>query len=347
MIHKPIPFNRPYLNNCEEEAVIDVLRKGWVTQGPRTIEFEKEFARWIGAPYAVAVNSCTAALFLSLVGLKLKPKARVAVPSLTFTASAEVIVQAGYTPVFVDVNPQTYCIDEDDIDKVKVDAVVSVHLTGNLSIQKANVPVIEDSAHRINRNSYRGNPTCFSFYATKNMTTGEGGMIATHDEKLVEWLNKARRHGMSKDAWKRMSTSQWEYVIEFCGWKANTTDIQAAIGIEQLKKLDYMNELRQRIIDRYNKGFCLRRTGLHLYPIRVNDRDKFMQIMKEKGIGCSVHFLALHKMPAYRKWNTRKLPVTEELSRQFVSLPLFPGMTMEEVDYVIEEVRKTRLRRPE
>lgn len=344
-----IPFAKANIGEEEIKAVEGVLRSGWLTQGTKVQEFEEKFAEYVGAKYAVAVNSATSALFLCmryLKEIKNANKNRVIAPSLTFSASASTAIHNKLKVVFGDVNEIDYCLDKEKIkDLEKILCIISVHLTGNKSFTKFELPIIEDSAHRILPKTQEDNPVCYSFYATKNMTTGEGGMITTNDEVMANWLRIARLHGCDKDGFKRYKEgSGWKYEIKFCGWKMNMTDIVAAIGIEQLKKLPEMNNQRQRCVDRYNKAFGLDRTGLHLYPIRVNNREKFMDLMKYEEIGCSVHFLPLHKMPAYKKCQCLDdMKVTEMLGEQFVSLPLYPTLKDEEIDYVCEKVLKTGL----
>lgn len=347
-----IPFCKAHLGKEEQAAVQQVIESGWLTQGAKVKEFEEAFAAYVGAKHAVAVNSCTAALFLVLryYDEKIDISTRnVLVPSLTFTASAAVVVHNNFNIVWGEVDHELFCLHPVIVDYIlKTDNIpiaISVHLTGNRAPTKFSHPVIviEDSAHRIERNMQGDNPICYSFYATKNMTTGEGGMITTNNEELAAWLRMARLHGSDKDGFKRYANKgSWEYSIKFCGWKMNMTDVAAAIGIEQLKKLDGMNRERQRIVDRYNKALGLSRTGLHLYPIRVNDRPRFMEYMTEQGIHCSVHFLPLHKMPAYSRF-PGNLPVTETLGAQFVSLPLYPDLTDHEVDYVVKAVQQSEL----
>lgn len=351
-----IPFAKANIGEEEIKAVEGVLRSGWLTQGTKVQEFEEKFAEYVGAKYAIAVNSATSALFLCLRYLKEQNKKGkyVIAPSLTFSASASTAIHNNLSVVFSDVTDINYCLNDSKLNNSleknpgKVLGVVSVHLTGNKSLmglKDFNVPIIEDSAHRILPKTQGNNPVCYSFYATKNMTTGEGGMITTNNEAMAAWFKMARLHGCDKDGFKRYKEgSGWKYEIKFCGWKMNMTDIMAAIGIEQLKKLPEMNNQRQRCVDRYNKAFGLNRTGLHLYPIRVNNREKFMDLMKYEEIGCSVHFLPLHKMPAYKKCKCLDdMKVTETLGEQFVSLPLYPTLKDEEIDYVCEKVLKTGL----
>lgn len=345
--NRTIPFSRVNLGMEEMESVTRVLQSGWLTMGNETAEFEGEFAEYVGAKYAVSVNSCTAALFLSLKALGIKEKDEVVVPAFTFPATVSVIVHCGATPVFADINKDTFCMDQKSFENAltkKTKAVITVHYGGNRCEVKTSLPIIEDSAHLIpgggdNPNSFT---RCYSFYATKNMTTGEGGMITTNDEKIAEWLKKARLHGMSRDAWKRYDVkSKWVYEVEFPGYKLNTTDINSALGRVQLKRLDQFETRRREVVNLYNELLGLNNKGTHLYPILVKEgeRDRFFEYMKENGVGCSFHFLALHKEPAFSKYAKQKLPVTEDVAQRVVTLPLDARITNEEVEKVVDLVK--------
>lgn len=326
-----IPFSRPHIGREEVDAVAEVIRNGWLTMGKRVLEFEEAFAKYIGAPYCVSVFSCTDAMYLTLQSLFKKPK-EVSIPSLTFTATAAVCLHSGIDLDFVDIDPKTFLMEKTN--KLSI----PVHYAGLFCSQK-NV-LLEDSAHRIINNSFTGNPTCFSFYAIKNMTTGEGGMIATQDKDQAEWLQKARLHGLSKDAWKRYGKTQTpEYQVEFPGWKANMTDMQAALGLVQLKKLPVMNAKRNKLVKKYLENLGgIDREANHLFPYLVNNRDEFFEYMKRNGVSCSLHFVPLHLQLAYKKF-MKKLPVTEFVGKHIVTLPLFVDMTFSQVDYVSKLVQ--------
>ena len=351
-----IPFCKPYVDHYESSYAEGIIKQGWLTTGKITEQFEQEFAQYVGAKHCVLLSHCTGALFLSYKWIQKKYAQvtnpshclNVLVPSLTFAATVTEIVHAGLNPVFGDVDRQTMCLDPKSAPKGwKIQAVAPVHLTGNKAFTDYNIPVVEDSAHRIERNQCLDNPNlvCFSFYATKNLTMGEGGCICTNDDEAAAWFKQARHHGISKGGWDRYKENgSWQYDIEFVGWKLNPSDVLAAIGSAQITKLDEMSKLRYRIVDLYNKELGYNRTGNHLYPVEVSDRTKFINYMKENGIQCSVHFLPIHQMTAFKnKSSDYTLPITEYLGGTLVSLPLYPGMKESEVEYVCEKAKETKL----
>lgn len=321
-----IPFAKPHITSLEVKAVSEVVANGWLTMGKKVLEFEEAFAKYVGAPYCVAVFSCTDAMHLVLESLPKKPKV-VSIPSLTFTATAAVCLHAGIEIDFIDINPKTFLMKKTN------SLTIPVHYAGLYCSQPK--VLLEDSAHRIVENSFTGNPTCFSFYAIKNMTTGEGGMIATKDKEQADFLRKARLHGLSKDAWKRYGkTATPEYSIDFPGWKANMTDMQAALGLVQLKKLPSMNRKRNDLVKKYRENLGgIDREANHLFPYLVNRRDEFFTYMNSHGVSCSLHFVPLHLQPAYKKYR-KSLPTTEFVGKHIVSLPLFVDMTYKQVDFV-------------
>ncbi len=344
-----IPFCKSTLGEEEKKAVCDVIDSGWVVMGKKTLEFEQLFADYVGGKYAIFVDSGTSALDLSVKWhlykkhIK-KTHGRISVPSLTFTATAEVIRNNNLRIRFVEVNKKTFCYEG-----FSAQPLIKVHLTGNEAKGESGQFVIEDSAHRIERNQCKHNPNlvCFSFYATKNMTTIQGGMIVTNDEECAQWLRMARDHGVTKGTTERYKEGSWSYDIKFIGWREKSDDIHAAIGIEQLKKLDSMNAKRKLIIDRYNEVLNLKRTGIHLYPVLVENRTDFIKFMSDNNIQCSVHFLPLHLMTGYRKQfrkeEAHNLKNTEYLGERLVSLPLYPGLTDEQVDYILGKVLDSKL----
>lgn len=333
-----IPFGKTTLDNEEIQAISEVIKSGWVVLGKKSEEFEQQFADYVGAKYAVFVDSGTSALFLALKSLKLKKGTKVAVPSLTFTSSAEVIVNAGLKPVFTDVNKENYCMIETELENK-----LPVHLLGN----KCSVDsVIYDSAHRIEKDDVKDSKAlwCYSLYATKNMTTVQGGMIATNDEEKYNWLKKARDHGLDMGTKERYQGKYKQYNIEFVGYRVKGDDLRAVIGIEQLKKLPAMTQRRNEIVKMYNEGLGLNRVGNHVYTIMVNDRERFMNFMIENGIQCTVHFRPLHQMTGYKKYAKGvDLPNTDYIGERIISIPMFPQMTNEEVAYVISKIKESGL----
>jgi perosamine synthetase len=375
-VSEPIPFHRPYITEDEIAEVVDSLRSGWLTMGPKTVRFEGEFAAAVGAPHAVAVNSCTAALHLALVVLGVGRGDEVIIPDMTFTATGEVVCYLGARPVIVDVQPDTANIDPGLVAAAitpRTRAIVPVHFGGQPCDMdelreiagRAGVPLIEDAAHSLPA-SYRGNPvgsigdiTCFSFYATKTLATGEGGMAVTANPDWAARMRTLRLHGISRDAWKRYTAEgSWYYEVEEAGYKYNMTDLQASLGLAQLRKLDWMNRRRAEIAARYTAAFSLmdplrvpgvrddRRTSWHLYPLRLApgvrlDRGALIDELGRRGIGTSVHFIPLHRHPFYADglgYRDASFPVADDLYARSLSLPIYPGMTDGEVDRVIAEV---------
>ncbi|AKG91243.1 putative pyridoxal phosphate-dependent protein [Geoglobus ahangari] len=370
-----IPFARPYITQEEIRAVTEVLKSGWLSMGEKTVMFERAFAEYIGSKYAVATNSCTSALFLSLKVLGIGRGDEVILPTFTFTATANTVVHCGAKPVFVDIDEKTYNIDPDSVEERITDntkAIIVVHYAGQpadmrkiMKIAKTyGLKVIEDAAHAAGAKYENGkkvgalgNLTCFSFYATKPMTTGEGGMITLDDGYLADKLRILRLHGISKDAWKRyLENNSWYYEVIEAGYKCNPTDLASAIGLEQLRKLDWMNTRRKKIAEYYNEHLndldiilpYVRpkiESAYHLYPIRLvkYNRDKFINEMAKRGVGTSVHFMPLHLTRFYRKMFKYKkgdFPVAERVFRSIVSLPIYPQLTERHLEYVVRCVKE-------
>ncbi len=374
---KQIPFHEPYITDEEIVEVVDSLRSGWLTMGPKTVRFEEEFARYIGSKYSVTSNSCTASLHLALKAIDLKPGDEVIIPAMTFTATGEVICYFNAKPVIVDVDRDTHNIDTSKIEQAitsKTRAIIPVHFAGQpcdmdeiLGIaDKYGLFAIEDAAHSLpawykgRKVGTIGDMTCFSFYATKTLATGEGGMITTENDEWAERIKVLRLHGISKDAWKRYSNEgSWFYEVIEAGYKYNMTDIQAALGIAQLKKVEWMRERRVYIAERYTEAFRGldaiavpsvepdRVSAWHLYVIKLNvealqaDREAFIEGLKAKGIGASVHFIPLHIHPFYRDtfgYKPGDFPESEWIYERSVSLPIYPGMTDNDIGRVIEAV---------
>lgn len=371
-----IPFHRPYITDDEIDAVVGTLKKHWLTMGDKTMEFEKRFSDYLGVKSSIAVNSCTAALHLALKVMGLREGDEVIVPSITFVSTAGVVRYFNALPVLVDVERDTHLIDVHKVeDKIteRTKAIIPVHYAGQpcdmdaiMAIaEKHSLYVIEDAAHslpawyRDKKIGTIGDITCFSFYATKPLNTGEGGMVTLDNAEWDEQIRMLRLHGISKDAWKRYSDEgSWEYDVLYAGFKYNTTDINAAMGIEQLNKLEWMWNERKGIAERYNQAFFHeegvvpyqikedRISSWHLYPLRLNieslkiNRDQFVIGLKKRGIGTSVHFIPLYRFTYYRDMGYSDLdfPESEWVFKRIISLPIFPAMSTEEIDYVIENV---------
>jgi dTDP-4-amino-4,6-dideoxygalactose transaminase len=372
-----VPFHKAAVGEAEAQAAAAVIRSGWLTMGPHTVEFEEKFAKYVGAKHALAVCSCTAALHLALEAIGLKSTDEVLVPTVTFTATAEVVAYFGARPVLVDVDPATLNISTADAGRritTKTKAIIPVHFAGQPCdlneitdlARRHNLHVIEDAAHALPA-SYRGRPigavseaTCFSFYATKTLTTGEGGMVTTDDDAIADRIRTMRLHGIGRDAWKRYSAEgSWYYEVQAPGYKYNMNDVQAAIGLVQLAKCDEMHAQRTAIAKRYDESFSKlptletptlrteRESAMHLYVLRLNteqltiSRNDFIRELKEREIGASVHFIPLHFHPYYRDtygYKPDDLPVAARQFERYLSLPLFPGMTDDQIEHVIDSV---------
>jgi perosamine synthetase len=369
-----IPFFAPALGDEEIDSVVETLRSGWLTTGPKVRRFEEAFATAVSARHAVAVSSCTAALHLALEAVGIGSGDEVLIPSLTFASTGEVVMHLGATPVLVDCGDQ-FLIDVQELERKitsRTKAVIPVHYGGHpcemdkiLEIAtKHDLRVIEDAAHALPA-MYRdravgsiGDLTCFSFYANKTITTGEGGMVTTDDDELAERVRLMSLHGISKDAWKRFSAEgSWYYEITAPGYKSNMTDIAAAIGIHQLNRSDGFWERRNEIAGEYNRGFAQTpeiitpkseahvQNAWHLYVIRLDterlsiSRNDFISALNESGIGTSVHYLPLHMHPLYRErlgYQPHDLPRAARLFEQIISLPIHPKLSEQDVARVIE-----------
>jgi len=374
-----VSYHRPSIGEAEINAVVEVLRSGWLTTGPQVQAFEAAFARAVGVKHAVAVNSCTAGLHLALEAAGVSLDDEVIVPTLTFAASAEVVAYLGAKPVLIDCRPDTYTMSPQALQAAittRTRAIMPVHYAGQacdmdeiMAIARDHdIPVIEDAAHALPA-SYRGRPiggigdaTCFSFYATKTLTTGEGGMITTNDPDVAERMRIMALHGISKDAWKRYTAEgSWYYEILAPGYKYNLTDLAAALGLEQLKRQAEFREARARIAARYDEAFSDlqglrtpvalpdREHAWHLYVIEVEpshvrlSRNAFIESLRERGVGTSVHFIPLHLHPYYRDtygYTPSDFPNAFAAYERMVSLPIYPAMTAADIDQVISTVRE-------
>ncbi len=376
---KPLPFCQADIGEEEIAEVVDTLRSGWLTTGPKTREFEERFSQYVGSGFAIAVNSCTAALHLALNAAGITEGDEVITTPLTFCSTVNVILFQRATPVLADIRLDDYDIDPAEVERritPRTKAILPVHYGGQpcrmdelMDIaRRHNLLVIEDAAHAVGA-KYRGQPvgtigdaTAFSFYVIKNLTTGEGGMVTTNNPELAEKVRILRLHGMSHDAWKRYDArGSWYYEVQMLGFKYNMSDIQAALGLHQLARLESFTERRAKIVAEYGRRFAALpeltlpqarpevRHAWHLYPIRVDEerltigRDQFIEEMKERGIGTSVHFIPIHYHPYYQQTLGLKpgdFPNTDKLFAGLLSLPLFPRMTDADVERVANAVEE-------
>jgi len=372
-----LPYALPDTDEAEIAEIAETIRSGWVTTGPKTHQFEAEFAAYVGAKHAVAVNSCTAAMHLALEAIGLQRGDEVITSPYTFAATAEVVRYFDARPVFVDVNADDLNIRPDLIEDAiteRTKAIIPVHIAGlpadldsiHQVARRHNLPVIEDAAHAF-PTQYQGRMigglsefTCFSFYATKTITTGEGGMICTDNDHWAERCRMMALHGISKDAWKRYTADgSWYYEIIAPGYKYNLTDIAAAMGLIQLRKAERMWQRRREIAQRYNAAFSAlsqlqipaeqsqSQHAWHLYMLRLNleqlrfDRAQFFTELKRRNIGASVHFIPLHVHPYYREtygYRPEDLPVAYREYQREISLPIYSKMSDGDVQDVIEAV---------
>ena len=396
-----VPFFRPSLEELEVKEVVETLRSGWLTSGPRVARFEKGFAEAVGAKNAVALNSGTAALHLAVEALGLKEGQGVLVPTMTFAATAEVVRYQNAIPILVDCDPLTLNMDLEDAERKlkahqrrksangnnlktsKVVGIMPVHVGGLMMdfdrlqsfAREHKLWVVEDAAHAFpaswrrgdghdwqHRNNGATTVSCYSFYANKTITTGEGGMAVTNNARLAQRIKMMSLHGLSHDAWGRYSTKgNWDYKIVAPGYKYNLTDVAAAIGIHQLGRAEAMRLERERIALRYCKGLAdlgqielppsveNRIHSWHLFAIKLRlrslqiDRNEFMNQLKQSGVGCSVHWRPLHLHPYYQKtfaWRSKDFPAATAAWKRLISLPIFPGMRDDEIEHVISTVKR-------
>ena len=378
---KFIPYALPDISQAEIDEVVDTLKSGWLAKGPKTIELENKFAEYVGAKYAVAMNSATASLHISLLAAGIQHGDEVITTSMTFAATVNTILHVGATPIFADINPLTGNIDPKEIEKKvtsKTKAIVPVHYAGQSVdldaiyelADKYNLFVSEDAAHAV-YTRYKGNligykpkgTVSYSFYSTKNLATGEGGMLVTDNKEIADKARILVTHGMSKNAWNRYSKSgSWMYDIEEPGFKYNMFDLQASLGLIQLERLEEMQSRRSYIANTYNNAFAnLQGIDLpkveedttthawHLYMLLIDEdilgitRDTFIEKLSELSIGTSVHFIPVHLMTAYKKrfgYGNGDLPKTEEWFNKILSLPLYSKMSDDDVEQVIQAVYK-------
>jgi perosamine synthetase len=395
-----VPFFRPQIGDGEAQAVTKALHSGWLTTGPQVKRFEKEFAEAVNAKYAVALNSCTAALHLAVEALDLRPGQAVFVPTMTFAATAEILLYKNAVPILVDCNPASGNMDLADARKqlnairagvhpifrdkdLEIVGIIPVHVGGSMLdidevsrfAREFDLWVVEDAAHAFPAAWRRDHSspwqtcgentaavTCYSFYANKTITTGEGGMAVTDDQALADRMRLMSLHGLSHDSWGRYSGSgNWDYQIVSPGYKYNMTDIAAAIGCYQLSIAEEMRVQREAIAEFYFDEFAgtseielpvwdeNRINSWHLYPIRLKldelsiSRNQFMEKLKSAGVGCSVHWRPLHMHPLYIErfgWREADLPAASHLWETLVSIPIFSAMSVSEMRHVVGTVKE-------
>ena len=373
-----IVFGAPAIEQAEIDEVVQSLKSGWLCTGPKVARFEKDFRTYKSAQYSVAVNSCTAALHLSMVAAGLNNGDEVITTAMTFCSTVNAIIHTGANPVLADVNPITKNIEPDEIEKritPKTKAIVPVHFAGRscdmdaiMKIAKHhNLKVIEDCAHAI-ETEYKGQKAgtfgdfgCFSFYVTKNIVTGEGGMVLAKNAEDASRIKTLALHGMSKDAWKRFSDEGYKhYYVTEAGFKYNMMDLQAAIGIHQLKRVGQYWNRRQEIWRQYNEAFSElpitlpsdpepdTKHAYHLYTILIDEskagisRDEFLDTMNAQNIGTGVHYNSIPEHPYYQNefgWKPEDYPISHSIGQQTVSLPLSPKLKNIEIQYIVESIR--------
>lgn len=377
--NKFLPLATAVIGKEEEEEIIDTLRSGWITLGPKTKRFEEDLAKYIGVKYAIALNSCSAALHLAMLAIGIKKGDEVITTSFTFAATANAIIHCGGRPVFVDIDPKTFNIDPAKIESAitsKTKAILPVDYGGQpvnldavLKIAKEhNLYVVEDAAHAIGA-KYRGKKigtltdiTCFSFHPVKNMTTGDGGAVVTKKKALAEKIMMLRVNGMEKESWKRnTSTGAWDYAISIEGYKYHMNDLAASLGIHQLRKLDHFRKTREEIADTYDRELKnlpevqipFREPSIqhahNIYPILVDtkkikiSRNELMDKLKEFNIGSIVYFRPLHLQPYFQQtlgYKPGDFPNAEYVFERLICLPIYPGMEKKDVKFVSRVLKK-------
>ncbi|MEM2143830.1 MAG: DegT/DnrJ/EryC1/StrS family aminotransferase [Candidatus Jordarchaeaceae archaeon] len=378
--HESIPFYIPWITKNDEKALLEALKSRWLTGGPIASQFEEVFAEYIGVGHAISVNSCTADLHLAMRVPDIKPGDEVIVPVFTFAATANAPIFCGAKPVFADIDERTFNISPNDIlERItsKTKAIIPVHYGGQacdmkeiLEIAKDHkLNVVEDCAHSLGAD-YKGEKTgefgimgCFSFYPTKIITTLEGGMITTNDEHIAKKLRILREHGMTRSAAQRESEAKWYYDVVDLGYNYRLNELQAALGLSQLKRVKEGIERRIRLAHYYTKKLSSQalhgvippykapdRTHIfHLYAVKIQEeitgvtRDELFKKLMEAGIGLSVHYTPLHLLSFYKsflKAKSKGFPVAERVYRQILSLPLFPTLTKEKIDFITQRIQE-------
>lgn len=372
-----IPYGRQSIDEDDIKAVVEVLRSDWLTTGPKVEEFEKVVAEYLEAACAVAVSSGTAGLHCAMHALGIGPGDEVIVPAMTFAASANCVIYTGAVPVFSDVDPETLLLDVNLAEKKitsKTKAIIGVDYAGQPCVwddlhkiaDKYNLALVADGCHALGA-EYKGTKvgnladmTVFSFHPVKHITTGEGGMIVTNKPELAEKMRIFRNHGITTDHRQREETGSWFYEMKFLGYNYRLSDFQCALGISQLNKLPYWISRRQKIAGRYNAAFAgsssIRPLSVlkdvshayHLYIVRIDsracvmDRTMLFHVLRSSGIGANVHYIPVHLHPFYKEHlgtHPGQCPVAEKAYEQIISLPIYPEMTDEEQDYVIDVMK--------
>jgi perosamine synthetase len=363
-----IQLFKPFMDDQEIEAVAQVLRSGWIGLGPKTAEFERAFAAFLGAPFAVGLNSATAALDMAVRLLGINHGDEVIVPTMTFVSTAHAVAYNLATPIFADVDPDTLAIDLDDVARritPRTRAIVPVHYGGRpvdmdrLRQVAGDIPLIEDAAHACGA-EYKGRKAgtlgdlaCFSFHAVKNLAMGDGGALVTRDQALMERAKRLRWLGIDRGTWDRTGADRsywWQYYVDEVGLKCHMNDIMAAIGLVQLRKLPDTNARRRQIAEMYTAGLhdlsWLKtppmdtpdsQSSWHIYCIQVEARDDLNVYLQEKEIGTGVHYSPIHLYACYG--NRPSLPIAESLFKRILSLPMHPGLTDDDVDRIISVIR--------
>ena len=370
-----IQLFKPYMDDREIEAVAEVIRSGWIGLGPRTAEFEKRFAEYIGVSRVVGLNSCTAALDLAIKLLGINHGDEVIVPTMTFVSTAHAVAYNLASPVFADVDERTLSIDPTDVARkisFRTKAIIPVHYAGRpvdmdrLREAADGIPIIEDAAHACGaeykgkRCGSLGDLACFSFHAVKNLATGDGGALSMNDVTLAERAKRLRWLGINRGTWDRTGADRsywWQYFVDEIGLKSHMNDIAAAIGLVQLEKLPAGNARRSAIAERYTAGLqglswlqtppmdtADYRSSWHIYCIQCQQRDDLNVYLQERGIGTGVHYKPIHTYHCYG--NIPSLPAAERVYQKILSLPMHPGLSDQDVDYVIDSIRSFPVRRP-
>ena len=381
-----IPFSKISITGNESIYIDEVLKSGWLTTASKALKFEQLFAQHVGAKYACAVNSCTSALHLAVEAIGIGPGDKVLVPTLTFTASAEVIRYMGAHPIFIDVEYGTGLVSPSILKKALIEhpdvkAIILVHYAGQAAemtvdggdgildiCRKHNVKIIEDAAHAFPTKfgdkyiGSFGDITCFSFYANKTITTGEGGMLVTNDEAIYKRVKTMRLHGINRDIWDRFTSikSSWEYDVIAPGFKYNMPDLNAAIGLAQLEQAEYLREGRQRCAEYYYRELSelqsidlpicygpIENHSWHIFPLVIKpeaplSRNEFIDKILVEGVGVSVHYKPIHRLTYYKETyqlDPQNYPNAEKIWKGTVSLPIYPDLTEEGLEYICQTVK--------